>query len=73
LCDLMMPNMDGREFLKRVRSNPSARTLPIIILTAVDSDDNEVDLLDLGATDFVSKTDSTSVMLSRIRNALQAK
>jgi type II secretory ATPase GspE/PulE/Tfp pilus assembly ATPase PilB-like protein/CheY-like chemotaxis protein len=73
ICDLMMPQMDGREFLKRVRANPGSRSVPIIILTAVDSDDNEVDLLDLGATDFVSKTDATNVMLSRVRNAVSGK
>ena len=73
LCDLMMPQMDGREFLKRVRANPGSRNVPVIILTAVDSDDNEVDLLDLGATDFVSKTDATNVMLSRVRNAISGK
>lgn len=73
LCDLMMPQMDGREFLKRIRGNPGARALPVIILTAVDSDDNEIDLLDLGATDFVSKTDSTDVMLSRVRNVLSRR
>ncbi len=70
LCDLMMPKMDGREFLKRIRSHPGSRAIPVIILTAVDSEDNEVDLLDLGATDFVSKTDSTNVMLSRVRSVL---
>ena len=73
LCDLMMPKMDGREFLKKVRSNPGSRVVPIIILTAVDSDDNEIDLLDLGATDFVSKTDSTDVMLSRVRHVLAGR
>ncbi|MCB0310938.1 MAG: response regulator, partial [Bdellovibrionales bacterium] len=70
LCDLMMPEMDGKEFLIKLRSNPKTRDLPVIMLTAVDSESNEIDLLDLGANDFVSKASSSAVMLSRLRKVL---
>lgn len=70
LCDLMMPVMDGRELLKRVRANRQMNEIPVLILTAVDTDQNQIDLLDLGAKDFVSKASSARVLLSRVRRAL---
>jgi type IV pilus assembly protein PilB len=70
LCDLMMPVMDGKQFLIKMRSSARTRDIPIIILTAVNTEENETSLLDLGANDFVSKTAAASVMLSRIRKAL---
>ncbi len=71
LCDLMMPVMDGREFLSRMRANPVTKEIPIVILTAADSEQNEVGLLELGARDFLSKTAPSAVMLARIRHALK--
>lgn len=70
LCDLMMPIMDGKEFLKRMKANQQTKSIPVIILTAADTETNEIDLLDLGANDFVGKTQSSKVMLSRIRKAM---
>jgi len=70
LCDLMMPKMDGREFLVRLKNNRDAKGIPLIFLTAVDSEENEVDLLNLGASDFISKNAGVKVLLSRIRNVL---
>lgn len=70
LCDLMMPKMDGREFMSRMRADEQAKKIPVIILTAADSEENEMNLLDLGARDFVSKASSSNVMLARVRKAL---
>ena len=70
LCDLMMPVMDGKDFLIKMQSNKDTNRIPVIILTAADSESNETELLDLGASDFVSKTSSSSVMLSRLRRIL---
>ncbi|MCB0318117.1 MAG: type II/IV secretion system protein [Bdellovibrionales bacterium] len=72
LCDLMMPVMDGREFLLKMQSNNDTSKIPVIILTAADTETNETGLLDLGAADFVSKTSSSSVMLSRVRRVLSS-
>ncbi|MEZ4754582.1 MAG: type II/IV secretion system protein [Bdellovibrionota bacterium] len=70
LCDLMMPVMDGKEFLIKMQNNTQTTNIPVIILTAADNEDNETGLLDLGAADFVSKSSSSSVMLSRLRRIL---
>ncbi len=71
LCDLMMPVMDGREFLLKLRANQQTRDIPVIMLTAINTEENEVALIDLGANDFVSKGTASAVMLSRVRRALQ--
>lgn len=73
LCDLMMPVMDGKEFLSRLKGNEATSNIPVIMLTAADTEQNEVNLLDMGAVDFVSKASSSSVMLTRIRRALQGR
>jgi type IV pilus assembly protein PilB len=72
LCDLMMPVMDGREFLLKMKGNKKTQKIPVIILTAVDSEENEIDLLEIGAVDFVSKSSSSNVMLTRIRRILSS-
>lgn len=71
LCDVMMPKMNGLEFLQRLKANPSTKHIPIIMLTAADSEEQETKLLDYGADDFVSKAASTNVMLSRVRRLVQ--
>lgn len=70
LCDLMMPVLDGREFLLKMRANQHTRDIPVVVLTAVDTEENEIDLLELGAHDFVSKGTSSKVMLTRLRRIL---
>ncbi|MCC6932046.1 MAG: type II/IV secretion system protein [Deltaproteobacteria bacterium] len=71
LLDLMMPEMDGREFLTRARAIEGVSRVPIVVLTAVDSEKNEVELLNLGATDFIRKTSSSGIIATRIRTALR--
>lgn len=70
LCDLMMPVMDGREFLLKLKNNKQTREIPVIILTAAASEEHEINLLELGARDFVSKASSSNIMLTRIRKVL---
>ncbi|RME58030.1 MAG: response regulator, partial [Candidatus Dadabacteria bacterium] len=73
LCDLMMPELDGKQFIARVRNNKQISNIPIVVLTAIDSDANEVELLQLGADDFVSKGASSSVLVTRLQKALKEK
>jgi type IV pilus assembly protein PilB len=70
VADLMMPQMDGKEFLLKMKGNPKTKDIPILMLTAANSEENEVELIDLGANDFVRKGASSSVFLSRVRRAL---
>lgn len=55
LLDIMMPVMDGFEFLSRIRSNPDTADIRIIILSALNSNDDIVRGYQLGANDFITK------------------
>lgn len=70
LSDLMMPVMDGRGLLLKVKSNKNLSHIPFVILTAANTEDKEIELLELGANDFVGKTSGSEVMLTRLRKQL---
>jgi type II secretory ATPase GspE/PulE/Tfp pilus assembly ATPase PilB-like protein len=70
LCDISMPEMNGKEFLKRLKKNKQFRDVPILMLTIDDQIENEVEFLDLGATSFLSKRLPPAVMLSRVKSVL---
>ena len=75
LLDIMMPDLDGYEVCRRLKSNPASRAIPVIFLSAkTDVQDEEKGLL-LGAVDYISKPISPSLMLARVATqiALHAK
>lgn len=69
VLDLDMPKLSGYRVCERIREVDAL--VPVLILTAGDTDANEVRALQLGADTFCSKMDSPSVLLSRIRRALE--
>lgn len=71
LLDLLMPEMDGREMLKLIRSRPEYERIPIIFLTADRQGRTEVECLRMGAFDFIPKPIVPEVLLSRIGKALR--
>jgi CheY-like chemotaxis protein len=72
LCDISMPEMDGREFLEHMKGNKSTRDIPIIVLTSDDCEHTELDLLKLGAREFLSKRSSPDIIAGRVRNVLNS-
>ncbi len=70
LCDYEMPIMNGRDFLISARQDSQLHKTPIVMLTAIDTEENETALIDLGASDFLSKNTSYKLMLSRIKRFL---
>jgi len=71
LLDIMMPKMDGLEVCEKMRSDSDLRHIPIIFLTARGDEKTEVEGLDLGADDYVTKPISTTKLISRIKAVLR--
>jgi CheY-like chemotaxis protein/phosphoribosyl 1,2-cyclic phosphodiesterase len=67
VLDLMMPQPDGIEVLRQLRSKPETATLPVVILTAHGDEGSTRLSFDLGATDFLSKPFSPPQLDARVR------
>lgn len=71
LLDLMMPDLDGFEVCRRVRSMPSLSEVPIVMITAVDQRDAKLRGLDAGVDDFLTKPFDTLEIQIKVRNILK--
>lgn len=70
ILDLIMPVMDGFEFLEEFRKNPANVNLPVIVSTTNNVVETEERCLELGAWDFIPKTFHREVIRFRVRNAI---
>lgn len=68
LLDLMMPGMNGRQFLQALRSEPAYATLPVLLMTAVHG--LEVNLQTLGASEVVEKPFNVDELLNKVALAV---
>jgi putative two-component system response regulator len=73
LLDVMMPEMDGHEVMRRLKTDPRTARVPVMFLTAKNSMEDEEFGLSLGAVDFVHKPISPPIVLARINTQLQIK
>lgn len=71
LLDIMMPEMDGYEVLRRLRQHSATMNIPVIFLTALTSIEEEQFGLDLGAVDYITKPISPPVVLARVHTHLE--
>ena len=71
LLDIMMPEMDGYEVLRRMRQHPPTANIPVIFLTALSTIEEEQLGLDLGAVDYITKPISPPLMLARVQSHLE--
>ncbi len=67
LLDVMLPGEDGLSVLKRLRSDKDTEELPVILVTAKDSEIDTVKGLDLGADDYITKPFGVMELMSRIK------
>jgi putative two-component system response regulator len=70
LLDIEMPEMNGYEALKKLKAEKKTREIPVIFLTARNDPGSELEGLNLGATDYISKPFSPPLLLKRIENHL---
>lgn len=71
LLDIMMPKMDGLEVVERMRDDKKLKRIPIIFLTARGDEKTEVEGLDKGGDDYITKPISTTKLISRIKAVLR--
>ena len=73
LLDIMMPDMDGYEVLRRLNSAREFAGIPVIFVTALDQEQDEQIGLDLGAVDYITKPISPAILRARVRTHLLLK
>lgn len=71
LLDIMLPEEDGLQILKKLRAEPRTRKLPVLMLTAKSTEYDKVLGLDEGADDYITKPFGIMELMARIRTALR--
>lgn len=71
LLDVMLPDMDGIEILKRLKKDPETRNIPVIMASAKGSEFDKIKGLDLGADDYLAKPFGMMEMVSRIKAVMR--
>jgi putative two-component system response regulator len=71
VLDVMMPGMDGLEFLGRIRANPRLAEIPVILVTALDDRSSRLAGLEAGADDYVVKPFDRIELRTRIRTIIR--
>ena len=72
VLDVMMPELDGWEVCRAIRKTPATSEIPIIFLTARDSDVDEVVGLELGAEDYIRKPVKLRAFIARVKRVLRS-
>ena len=73
LLDVMLPEMDGFEVCRRIKSDPATEHIPVIMVTALSDVDDLVKGFEAGADDFVTKPFSGLALMARLRAQLRQK
>ncbi len=73
LLDLMMPVLDGYEVLKRIRETPRWSAIPVVVMTAFDSDEEVQRAFASGADDYVHKPLRTAELIARVRGQIRIR
>ena len=73
LLDVMMPDMDGYEVCRILKSRPETAHIPVIMVTAHNSTEEKIRGLDAGADDFLSKPINDITLFARVRNLMRVK
>lgn len=73
LSDILMPVMDGMKMCIEIKEHPLACHIPIILLTAVDSEENMIKGFEIGADAYITKPFNEYLLLSNIKNLIESR
>ncbi len=73
LLDVMMPQMDGYEVVRRLRAAASTQFLPVVMVTSLDAAQEKVKAIEAGADDFLNKPVNQHELLARVKSLLRIK
>ncbi len=73
LLDIEMPDINGYEVCKELKNNNKTKNLPIVFITAKNSEEDEEFALNLGAIDYITKPFSKAILKLRLKNHLELK
>lgn len=73
LLDIVMPVMNGYEFLDALKANPAIASIPVIVTTQNEGENDEIAALECGASDFVAKPYKAKVILRRVASIIHLR
>ncbi len=73
LLDIQMPHLDGLSLCHRIKTDPRTRLMPVLIVTALDAQDEKLNAIESGADDFITKPFNAEILLTRVRSLLRLK
>jgi DNA-binding response OmpR family regulator len=73
ISDIMMPDMDGFEFCRKIRKDERTSHIPILLLTALGSREHEIEGLSQGADDYITKPFDMVILQTKIENILSVR
>lgn len=73
ICDVMMPNLDGIEFVRAIKGHPATQKIPVIFLTAKSDPTSLIEGINVGARFYVTKPFQLDDLLNKVRRALSGK
>lgn len=73
ICDVMMPKLNGYDFCKKIKSSSKYCHIPVILLTAIDDDENRLEGFEFGADDYITKPFSVKHLELRVKKLIENK
>lgn len=71
ILDIMVPYVDGKEICRVIRKHPVLNSIPVIFLTAKDKEKDEIEGLEIGADDYISKPASLKLVQAHVESLLR--